>query len=110
MKVAILGSSGCLAREYINHTNLDRDNFQYFSRHKVIGFDVTKPRLGLDEKNLSLLKECSVIIYMAAVIDIFKCENDYNLAYNVNALGISLLREIISREARIIYISTQNII
>lgn len=111
-KIILTGSSGMLGKDIVKIFN-NNNNFNLFC------LDVNKPKqtgdlnfIIFDLRNLSELDKLiskinpDIIIHVAAIVDIKKCEDNFKKALNVHASATRIMSQ---NKCKIIYISTDSI-
>jgi len=107
MKIAIVGSSGYIARFLLEHLKQER------SVKKLLTIDVTEEA----EKHLDLrkpqefeyqcLEEIDYVIFTAAISGPDQCAKEFELCWSVNVLGTSyFIKEAIKRQCKVLFFSS----
>jgi dTDP-4-dehydrorhamnose reductase len=92
IKVGIIGSSGFIGKRLYYYMQNYKADFQIYGTYcrnpfsdEAIRLDVTNRE---ELKTFLLSKDLDIIVWLAALKDVKKCEQDYNLAYRINTQPI----------------------
>lgn len=110
MKILVTGSSGLIGTQLIK--DLVEKKFDVYSSYHKIKPEFGKPikmDISNEEEIINTLKKIkpNVIVHLAALTDVDKCENHKKLALSINARATKILsRESKNQEIFFIYLST----
>lgn len=94
MKIVVTGSSGMLGSSVMAHLKA--------SAHDAVGVDLLHPdaasRLDVSDweavRAFAPLRDCGLLLHLAAATDVDRCEKEPDLAYRANALAPELLARV----------------